>query len=399
MLGLERVRKVLDRLGLATPHLVLSVGGTNGKGSSVAMLERMLQGDSIRTGSYTSPHVIHYNERIRIAGTPASDDVIVAALERVEAVRSDLPLTFFEFGTLAALVAFDAEDVEAWILEVGMGGRLDAVNAVEPHGSIITSISLDHCSWLGDDRETIAREKAGIMRRNKPVIFADPDMPQAILTIATELGADLRRLGVDYELSVAAEAAGRWSWRGRECALDELQRPSLPGAAQLQNAAGVLALLEAVGLLPLLEKKRVNDALGGIVLPGRFQIVEKRSRFILDVAHNPGAATVLGALLGKEVGPITAIIGMFGDKDVCGFLAPLLERVDRWYAVTVSGPRAASAVSLARDIANASGKPCRVVDDVQDAMQHAADHSDPGASILVTGSFYVVGPALEWLAT
>jgi len=397
VLGLERVEEMLDRLAVRSPDLVVIVGGTNGKGSSVAMLEALLRGNGVRTGCYTSPHVSRYNERTRIDGQNASDEAIMAALQRVESVRRGIPLTFFEFGTLATLVAFDAAGVEAWILEVGMGGRLDAVNAVEPDASLITNVSLDHCAWLGDDVESIAREKAGIMRAGKPVVFGSSTVPAAIRDHANAIGARLLVAGREFGHETGPGDA--WQWRGQAHVLRDLQRPSLTGRVQLDNASAVLALVEALGRDDLLTVARVNRALASIRLAGRFQQVD--DRWILDVAHNPGAAEVLAAQLASRPnqGRIIGIVGMLGDKDAGGFIAPLCGQVDAWIAVPIAGTRAGPAERLAREIANRCNRPCLVADDLDSAMRLADERATADDRILVTGSFYLVGPALQWLET
>lgn len=399
VLGLERVREVMDRLGLRRPRLVIHVGGTNGKGSSAAMLEAILMQDGVRTGCYTSPHVTFYNERIRIDGAPCSDEGIVAALKRVETARAGVPLTFFEFGTLAALLAFEAAGAQAWILEVGMGGRLDAVNAVEPDASLITNVSLDHCAWLGNDVESIAREKAGIMRAAKPAIFASQPVPLAILAHADAIGAHL--LVATRHFSYSTDDTGHsWCWRGQRHELHGLRRPALAGDVQLGNAAAVLAVLEALGLEHLLTPQTISAALAGISLQGRFQRVEKSCPWYLDVAHNPGAALVLADQLEalQLDGRVTAIVGMMADKDVAGFIKPLQGHVDSWVTVTADSPRAASAAALAQQIANLCNKPCRIAEDIGDACEIASGWSQNCDAVLVTGSFYIVGPALAWLA-
>jgi dihydrofolate synthase/folylpolyglutamate synthase len=399
VLGLERVHQVLDRLDLARPSLVISIAGTNGKGSSAAMLEALLARGGARTGCYTSPHINRYNERIRIDGKPAPDEVIVAALALVEAVRGDVPLTFFEFGTIAALVAFDSANADAWVLEVGLGGRLDAVNAIEPDASLITNVSLDHCAWLGDDTESIAIEKAGIMRASRPVVFGSTELPAAIPAMANKLGAALRVAGRDFSFTESARSAERWSWQGQRIFLSDLKRPALPGRIQLQNAAAVLAVLESLNLDHLLTGEIVSEALSGIWLDGRFQIIDKSCRWIFDVAHNPGAAIVLAELLREHQrdGKITAVVGMLADKDIAGVIAPLADFVDQWIAVTVAGSRAESAHKLAAKIANASAKPCVIAESTNDGLQLAEARNSAGDTVLVAGSFYLVGPALEWL--
>jgi len=354
VLGLDRVQLVLGRLDLQTPDIVIHIAGTNGKGSSAALLEALLRQAGIATGCYTSPHLNHYNERIRIDGLPASDDAVMHALERVEAVRDNVPLTFFEFGTLAAVAAFDSANVGAWILEVGLGGRLDAVNAMEPDVSLITNISLDHCAWLGDDIESIASEKAGIMRTSKPVVFASPTVPDAIPHIAGKLGAKLILAKRDFSHTSDSEAGGDWSWHGKTSRLANLVPPAQGGEIQLENASAVLAVLEALEMNQVLTTATVNAALGNIDLAGRFQIAYKHCRWVLDVAHNPDAASVLAKQLDEHChsGITTAVVGMLQDKDIAGIIAPLKDQVDRWIAVTVNGTRAESATALAMQIAN-----------------------------------------------
>lgn len=395
-LGLERVAEVLGRLALEPPARVVLVGGTNGKGSSVEMVRALLSGSGV-VGTYTSPHVIRYNERIAINGEPATDDEIVAAFEQVEAARGDVPLTYFEFGTLAALVVFEAANADIAILEVGLGGRLDAVNVVEPDASLITNVSLDHCDWLGNDVESIGYEKAGIMRTGKPVVFADTDIPASVAAHAEQLGARLIRAGHDY--SWAAAEGGRWSWRGRGLELVDLEVPSLQGPMQIQNAAGALALIEALGLERELDAGNVNRALTGLRLPGRMQTIERQQEWLFDVAHNPAAAEALAASLRQAGSRATvAIVGILDDKIVEGIVGPLAEHVDNWIAVTGASPRAIDAAELARRIANETGKACLIADSLDAAIENADAVAGAGGRTLVTGSFYVVGPLLERLS-
>lgn len=394
--GLERVDSVLRRLSLRRPAQVIHVGGTNGKGSCVAMLEALCLAAGESTGSYTSPHVRRYNERIRVDGVAADDRSIVAAFERVEAVRGDLPLTYFEFGTLAALVVFNERRLDTVILEVGMGGRLDAVNAVEPDAGIITNVSLDHCDWLGEDVETIAAEKAGIMRASKPLVFGATQCPEAITRTAERVGADLRLAGRDFGYD---EGDDGWSWRGAQLELAGLARPALRGTIQLQNGAAVLALLEAMGRQELLTPAFINDAWSVLELPGRMQRVCVGGEWLLDVAHNGASAAVLAAELAREHAEprMTAIVGMLDDKDVASIVRPLAPLVRRWIAVTANSGRAIPAMELSRRVANVTGLPCLAADDVPAALDVAAERAEPGVPVLVTGSFYVVGPALDEL--
>jgi dihydrofolate synthase/folylpolyglutamate synthase len=399
VLGLERVQAVLARLQLARPPLVISVAGTNGKGSSVAMLEALLRDDGRKTGCYTSPHVSVYNERIRIDGEAASDAQVLHALQQVEAARDDVPLTYFEFGTLAALVAFDTAAVDTQILEVGMGGRLDAVNAVEPDACLITNVSLDHCAWLGNDVESIAVEKAGIMRHGKPVIFGSQIVPAAIRAHASDIGARLVVAGTDFNYQSKSAADSAWTWQGQNTELQGLLPPALAGNVQLQNAAAVLALIEALNLGHLLQRETVDRALSSLRLAGRFQLVSRRQTWILDVAHNRDSAKALAESLASMPGePVTfTIVGMLADKDVESIVAPLEPLVGAWIAVTVEGSRAANAAKLATKIANQTHKPCLVCGDISQALQYASEHTGEGDKILITGSFYIVGPTLDWL--
>jgi dihydrofolate synthase/folylpolyglutamate synthase len=397
-LGLERVLEVLGRLELRRPELVIHVGGTNGKGSCAAMLEALLRRSAGGcVGCYTSPHLLQYNERIRIDGVPAGDSEIIRALERVESVRQGLPLTYFEFGTLAALVVFERRGADTLVLEIGMGGRLDAVNAIEPDAGIITNVARDHCEWLGSDVESIAVEKAGIMREGKPVIFGSDIVPAAITSIAAKVGADLRILGRDFSFAQDARSPDRWTWRGRGVVLEGLALPSLTGRFQLQNASAVLALLEVTGQQSLLSRDTVSEVLRKLSVPGRFQWLDENRRWLLDVAHNPHAAAGLADSLAalEPRRRITAIIGVLADKDLPGIVAPLVSRVDRWIAVTARNPRALDARLLAQSIAHLSNKPCLIMEDLGQAMLHARRHAKDDELILVTGSFYTVGPALE----
>ncbi len=393
-LGLDRVTTLLQRLDLVLPQTVFHVAGTNGKGSSVAMLESLLRTTGARVGSYTSPHLLRYNERMRLGGVAATDAQIIAAFERIESVRNDVPLTYFEFGTLAAMLVFTRTDIEIAVLEVGMGGRLDAVNAIEPTAGLITNVSLDHCAWLGDDIETVAGEKAGIMRAIKPVIFAARDLPAAITEHADAAGSRLIAAGRDYQWSIDGD---RWSWRGVNHELHDLARPSVPGDMQIQNAAGVLALLEAAGFDTLLKADVIDGAFGNLHLAGRMQSVGEH--WLLDVAHNPAASDALAdAMRVRNVaGSMSVILGMLDDKDVEGFVAPLSGVVDQWIAVTAGSPRAVPAGELARRVANATNCPCLISNCLPDAIEYARDGASPDDRILVTGSFYVVGAALELL--
>ncbi|MDJ0699757.1 MAG: folylpolyglutamate synthase/dihydrofolate synthase family protein [Woeseiaceae bacterium] len=396
-LGLDRVSAVLDALELGHDARVFHIGGTNGKGSSVAMLQALLLEAGATVGAYTSPHVIDYNERIVVNGVPVSDELIVAAFERVEAARGGTALTYFEFGTLTALVVFSEQKVDNVILEVGMGGRLDAVNAVEPDIGLITNVTLDHCDWLGSDIETIAAEKAGIMRSGKTIVFASKIVPETIVTCAADIDAELLLAGRDYDWVV--DSGGRWEWQGRQCTLAGLEPPSLTGDFQIGNAAGVLALVEAAGLDELLDPVVVNRAFTGLSLAGRMQRIENGRRYLLDVAHNPAAAHVLAETIAADRGgdKTVAVIGLLDDKDAEGIVTLLSTVVDRWIAVGADNPRGVPPEELGRVIANISNTGCLVADSLFEALRFAREITDENDRILVTGSFYVVGPALQML--
>jgi dihydrofolate synthase/folylpolyglutamate synthase len=397
VLGLERVGAVLQRLSIRPPRSVFHVTGTNGKGSSVVMLEALLRRSGARVGSYLSPHILRYNERIRIDGADAGDQAIMEAFEWVDANRDGTPLTYFEFGTLAALVVLADAGVDAAVLEIGMGGRLDAVNAVEPTGGLITNVALDHCAWLGDDVDKIAFEKAGIMRPGKPVVFASEDMPATIATQAEAIGARLVTAGRDYHWQIDGDS---WSWHGGGHSLVGLRRPSLAGNIQVVNAAGVLALLDAAGFNELLVTDVVNDALTDLRLPGRMQRIEAGGEWLLDVAHNPEAARVLAeSLAGMPwAGRRVAVVGMLDDKDLEGVATALDSSVDDWIALTADSPRAIPAAELGRRIANATDKPCLVADSIPQALAEGRRMAGPEGRVLVTGSFYLVGPVAQALA-
>jgi dihydrofolate synthase/folylpolyglutamate synthase len=395
-MGLERVERVLERLAPRRPETVLHVGGTNGKGSCVALLESLLAASGRRVGSYTSPHVLRYNERIRIGGREAPDQAIIAAFERVEAVRGDVPLTYFEYGTLAALVVFAEAGVDAAVLEVGMGGRLDAVNAVEPDAGLITNVSLDHCAWLGNDVEAIAFEKAGIMRAGKPTVFGSAQMPKAVADHAATIGARLHVAGRDFGWQPVGSG---WSFESRGRRLDGLNPPAAPGRHQIDNAAAVLALLEAAGIDAAPDAEAVNRSLATAQVVGRMQSVDAGRHWLLDVAHNPAAAEALADTLRDRpvAGETVALVGMLDDKDVAGVITPLVGLVSEWIAATAESSRAIPASELGRQVANLSGRACLVAGSPAEAAARAAAVTGPDDRILVTGSFYLVGPVLAGL--
>ncbi len=380
-LGLDRVREVLNRLSLKQPSNCLLIGGTNGKGSSVAMADALLRAAGNRTGSYTSPHIFRFNERIRVDGKDAGDDEILSALRAIEDVRDDVPLTYFEYGTLAAMVVFARAELDVWILEVGLGGRLDATNSIEPSAALITNVALDHCEWLGADVESIAVEKAGIMRPGKPVVFASPDVPDAIHAQANAIGAEL------ILSSLTEDPAS-------------IPQPGLNGAHQLINAAGVIALLRAAGFTEAIAPERIAAVLPHVTLAWRCDSIRYGGvEWIVDVAHNPAAAGVLARTLADSVdgGSTTAIAGMLDDKDVEGIVGPLANCVDRWITITADSPRAIDAAELARRIANECETACLIAPTPREAIDFATRCAEDRDRILVTGSFFAVSPVLREL--
>jgi len=402
-LGLERTARVLERLELPRPPHVLLLAGTNGKGSSVAMTDALLRASGFRTGAYTSPHISCFNERIVVDGVPASDGELVAAFEGVEAARRDTELTYFEFGTLAAALIFAAAELDVWILEVGLGGRLDATNAIDPTASLITNVSLDHCDWLGHDVESIALEKAGVMRSRIPTVFGGSQVPTSIMRQASDSGATLLLAGRDYDHEM--HDGESWSWHGPSKSIEDLRAPGLVGEFQTGNASAVLMLLEAAGLSGALDTRFVNKVLPNVSLKGRLQRLildapgAPKNEWLIDVAHNPAAAEVLAKTLAAAqiIGETTAIVGLLDDKDVAGVISPLIPHVDRWIAMTADSHRAIAANELARRISNLAGRACLVVESAEAAVESARRTASENDRILATGSFFTVSPILEQL--
>jgi len=395
-LGLARVQRVKDALGLAPTFPLIIVGGTNGKGSTCAYLEAILSAAGYKTGLYTSPHLLRYNERVRIAGSEASDAELVAAFEAIDAARGDTSLTYFEFGTLGAMLQFQDAAVEVAILEVGLGGRLDAVNVFDADAAIVTSIDLDHQDYLGDTRDAIGFEKAGIFRAARPAICADPQPPARLLEHARHLGADLRCVEQDFFAQRHQNAS--WSYRGLSQVWPNLPLPAMPGAHQLRNAAAALAALEA--LLPRLPLSEAAISTGLTIarVAGRFQRIARAPEIILDVAHNPEAARALAATLRAQpvVGRTLAVVGMLADKDAAGGFAALLGEIDAWWTCTPDSPRARDAAALAAELrAQAGDAAVNVQPDVKTAYTAARSAAGEDDRILVFGSFYTVAAVLN----
>jgi dihydrofolate synthase/folylpolyglutamate synthase len=394
---LDRVRAVRERLGLRFDAPVITVAGTNGKGSSCAMLESIALAAGYRVGLYIKPHLVHFEERCRVGGAPVAAEALLPHFEAVEAARQGTTLTYFEFTTLAILRALAAAPLDLVILEVGLGGRLDAVNAIDADAALITSIDLDHLEYLGPDRESIGREKAHVMRPGRPAIVSDPLPPRSVIEHGEAIGADLWLVGRDF-----AHGGDRqqWSWRGRSLRYNALAFPALRGANQLINAAGVLAVFEALRPRLPVNAQAVRQGLATVELPGRFQIVPGQPVLVLDVAHNPQSVSTLAVNL-DQMGfyPRTlAVFGAMRDKDLAGLLARVAPLVDAWHVTDLPTPRAASAAELARAVRQAAGG--RDVSVAQHACPSAAlaaavSAADPADRILVFGSFYTVGGVLR----
>jgi dihydrofolate synthase / folylpolyglutamate synthase len=385
-MGLERVSQVLARMKIQLRGPVITVGGTNGKGSTCAMLESILRAAGYRTGLYTSPHLLKYNERVRVAGAEAGDAALCAAFEAVEAAREGVPLTYFEFGTLAAVRVFSTERIEAAILEVGLGGRLDAVNALDPDCAVLTSVAIDHVEFLGADRESIGREKAGIFRPNRPAVIAEPAPPKSVL------GAVGNKLLIGKHFGFSAQQ-GQWTYWGPRGKRPGLAHPALRGGIQLRNAAAALCALDALEL-PI-AAQQVRLGLAEVTLPARFQVLPGRPQVIFDVAHNVEAAKVLAdnLMVSGYANETIAVCGMLRDKDIAGVLRVLAPRVTRWHLASLEGPRAASADDLARHVEG----PVFKHESPRAALAAALERAGENDKIVVFGSFLTVGEAMAWL--
>ena len=396
-MGLERVKTVADRMDLRFDCPVFTVAGTNGKGSTCAMLEAVLLQAGYRTGVYTSPHLVQFEERCRLHGESASAEAFAEAFAAVEAVRGDVSLTYFEFSTLAILHLMAKSNLDVAILEVGLGGRLDAVNIIDADCAVITSIDIDHTAILGKDRESIGFEKAGIMRAARPVIVSDPVPPQSVIDHAAAVGADLWLFGRDFNFSGDKQ---QWAWAGRDRRYSGMAYPALRGANQLINASGVLAALDALRQRIPVTAQAVRNGLAMVELPGRFQIVPGQPVLVLDVAHNPHSVAALAANL-DAMGfyPTThGVLGVMADKDLLPMLQKVNPMVDKWYFTDLPLPRAAKAADLqqawqaqnTRTDTASSTHPDPLL-----ALQAAIDAADPADRIVVFGSFYTVGGVLK----
>lgn len=398
-LGLTRVRTVKERLGLAFSVPVITVAGTNGKGSTCAMLEAIGLAAGYRVGLYSKPHLVHFEERCRINGAMAKADALVPHFEAVEKARGEVSLTYFEFTLLAIARLLSQTDLDMVILEVGLGGRLDAVNVFDTDCAVITSIAIDHIEYLGDDRESIGREKAAIMRRGKPAIVSDPLPPQSVIDHAAAIGADLWRAGVDFRQSGDRT---QWNWSGRRQRFSALAYPALRGANQLLNASGALAAFEALREPLPITAQAVRVGFANVDLAGRFQIVAGQPTLVLDVAHNPHAVATLAQNLDQmSYHPRTfAVFGAMRDKDVAAMLERMDAIIDAWHFADLPVGRALGAGELVA-LHAATRKPKALPSTATahatpgDALDAAIAAADPADRIVVFGSFYTVGSVMK----
>ncbi|WP_434662219.1 bifunctional tetrahydrofolate synthase/dihydrofolate synthase [Klebsiella sp. MISC125] len=383
-LGLARVSEVAARMAVLKPaSFVFTVAGTNGKGTTCRTLESVLMAAGFKVGVYSSPHLVRYTERVRVQGEELSELAHTTSFAEIEAARGEISLSYFEFGTLSALWLFQQAQLDVVILEVGLGGRLDATNIVDADVAVVTSIALDHTDWLGSDRESIGREKAGIFRGGKPAIVGEPDMPQTIAEVASEKGAQLLRRDVDWGYEAGEQS---WSFSDENGALTDLPLPQVP----MPNAATALAALRASKLK--VDEQAIRDGIQKAMLPGRFQIISDTPRVILDVAHNPHAAAYLAGRLKTlpKTGRVLAVIGMLHDKDIAGTLENLKAEVDDWYCAPLEGPRGATAEQLLEHLR--AGK---VYTSVAQAWYAATADARPQDTVLVCGSFHTVAHVME----
>lgn len=398
-LGLERVADTLRRLGWQQPQYpVITVGGTNGKGSSVALLESILLQAGYRVGCFTSPHLRRYNERITLDRQPVSDSALIAAFERIDAARGSQTLTFFEFNTLAALLCFASQPLDAVILEVGMGGRLDAVNVVDADVALVSSIALDHCQWLGADVESIGREKAGIFRPGRPAVLGSRDMPRSISRVAAQIGAQPLQLGVAYDYR---RGEHDWEWCNANGVLAGLPPPALRGEVQFANAAAVLAVLDCLRARLPVPRNALDAGLRGVQLAGRFQQLASRPDWIVDVAHNPAAAHTLAAQLMQHQPPgrTFAVASMLGDKDIEGIAAALHGRIDAWIVGGLPGERAVAPARVAQRLGEGGANVIATAPDIAGACELARQLAGPADRVIAFGSFLTVAEVLDWFDT
>jgi dihydrofolate synthase/folylpolyglutamate synthase len=397
-LGLDRVREVAARMGLGAPaRQVVTVAGTNGKGSTVAFIESIARAAGWNVGAYTSPHLLAYNERVRIDGVDAADDALVAAFDAVEVARGDTPLTYFEYGTLSALWLLQRSDLDLAVLEVGLGGRLDAVNLVDADVAVITTVDLDHQDWLGNDREAIGREKAGIARAGRPLVLGEDDPPSSVLGRAYAIGASAIRAGCDFFFEPLE--GDRWQWREVGYEID-LPTPRLAAPAQLRNAATAVAAVRA--LEEEMPEAAYAQGVADAQLPGRLQRFTRDGvEIVVDVAHNPQAARELAAWLQRTpaTGRTIAVFAALGDKDITGIVAAVADGIDAWFVggLADAGPRGMAVADFMARLAGTTSARATPAADVATAIATACAQARRGDRIVVFGSFYTAAAALRWL--
>lgn len=395
-MGLERVELVRQRLGLQPQFPIVIVAGTNGKGSTCAMLESIYQAAGYKTGCYTSPHFVRYNERVRLGGVEVEDAVLVEAFEAIEQARGETALTYFEFGTLAAVWSMVAANVDIAILEVGLGGRLDAVNVFSPVCSIVTSVDLDHMDFLGNDRECIGREKAGVFRPGVPAICGDDHPPLSLSSYANDIGADLRLIG--HEFSFKRQASG-WQYQSPDHEY-VLPWPALAGEFQLNNAACVINAVDALLVKLPVALEHMQQGLQRVALSGRFQICRHQPQVVLDVAHNPHAAGALASNLAQYpvTGRTLAVFSMLGDKDIAGVVQAVAPHIDAWHIARVTHGRGAGVEQLHEYVKNQATDASVVMHaDVRAAYQQACNEAGENDRIIVFGSFFTVADIMREL--
>jgi len=398
-LGLDRATEVYSRLNPSgIKPITTTVAGTNGKGSSIAFLEAIYRAQGLRVGAYTSPHILKYNERIKIDGTPVADELLCSAFERIEAVRNDVSLSYFEFSTLAALDIFSRANLDIQLLEVGLGGRLDAVNIIDPDAAIITSICIDHTAWLGNTRDAIAVEKAGVFRKNTPAIIGDINPPQSLLDCAINIDAKLLRIGHEFTYS---KVGNDWIWQSGNTTLNNLPPPKLKGTHQYRNAAAVITAIQALQDRIPVSEQAIQQGLSSVNLQGRFQLIKGDPAVLLDVSHNPQAAKTLVEYLQSEFKntPVHAVFTMMGDKDLPGVIELMQPCIEHWYISPLDNPRTSTDADLKKAFALCDNTQVSYgFTDFLAAFNAAKTQaqSDNGL-ILVFGSFFLVSEYLSCL--